>query len=138
LLIDRRFSVAGERTRPPQLMDELAQYMYMRRKRNWDQLTQAGGFTTDANRIINEFFETRSQSRHEAVSNCIRMFNRLSEECINPAEARLMVTDKMFRNLLKMYAEYQSMLRPADGVSRVDFSLIQQEALRVLHACPVS
>lgn len=138
LLIDRRFSIAGERRRPPQLMDELAQYMYLRRKRNWDQLAQAGGFTKDANRLINEFFETRSQSRHEAVSNCMRLFNRLSEECIDPSAARRMVSDKTFRNLLKMYAEYQSMLRPVEGVSRVDFSLIQQEALRVLHACPGS
>ena len=52
LLIDRRFSIAGERRRPPQLMDELAQYMYLRRKRNWDQLTQAGGFTKDGSSTI--------------------------------------------------------------------------------------
>jgi DNA helicase II / ATP-dependent DNA helicase PcrA len=138
LLNDRRFSSARQRQRTPHLMDELAQYMFLRRKRNWEGLTQTAGIGSNANRIINEFFQTSSQSRHEAVSNCIRLFNRLSEECIDPKEAQRKVRDGTFRQLLKMYAEYQGILDPEEGIARVDFSLIQQKALQVLDAIPSS
>jgi len=55
-LADRRFSAGRQRQRPPVLLDELAQYMFIRRRRNWDALLAAAGIGSNANRTINEWF----------------------------------------------------------------------------------
>src|SRR5204862_7431806 len=49
LLLDRRISAHRSRSRSPILLDELDQYMFVRRRRNWDAILQATGFRSPAN-----------------------------------------------------------------------------------------
>ena len=74
LLADRRFSPDHQRTRPPVLMDDLEQYLYVYRDKRWKALLAAAGVGAGANKAINSFFSkftkrpSNSTSRHEAVA----------------------------------------------------------------------
>lgn len=131
ILTDRRFT--PERSRPiaPLLMDELSQYLYLYKRNQWTTLTCNSGLKQNANRFINDCFGDNSNSRHNAVSNAISFFNRLSEECIDPACIRRTLRDKGLRQLLELYTTYRQSLE--DGrMLRTDFSLLQQKALHRL------
>jgi DNA helicase-2/ATP-dependent DNA helicase PcrA len=137
ILIDRNFSKEKHRMRPPIVLDESRQYFHVYRKRFWNEMIRSSGFTdTDsANTEINEFFERPGLSRHNAVTNCIAFFNRLSEEVIDPTDYK--VKDSTFRKLLKMYEYYLNSLR-GQAVKRTDLSLLQQEALETIKDNPGS
>ena len=145
LLTDRRFSPRRQRAKSPLLMDDLGQYLYLYRRRRWEAVLEQAGFGDgeSANREINAYFArlqsrtSESPSRHDAVSNCIQLFNRLSEECIDPKEVRRRAKDATFRKLLDLYQAYRVSLSN-DGVPLTDFPLIQQEALARLHAAAES
>ncbi len=77
ILADRRFYPGRQRGRAPLLLDELDQYLHLHRRRTWKELTALAGFAADPEQMINSVFGSTSQSRHEAVSNCIALFNRL-------------------------------------------------------------
>jgi len=142
LVADRRFSPHRERTRPPLLMDDLGQYLYLYRRRRWAGLLEEVGFGDTANEEINAYFarvqnpssKSQSPSRHEAVPNCINLFNRLSEECIDPREVRRRAKDPTFRKLLDLYEAYRKSLSNDGGVHLTDFPLVQQEAIAGLDA----
>jgi DNA helicase-2/ATP-dependent DNA helicase PcrA len=133
LITDRRFSPGRVRPHAPVLMDELDQYLHLYRQGQWRALTAAAGLETDANRTINGLFGYPSVSRHQAVSNCISFFNRLSEECIEPDEARSKIRDRDLRKLVDLYEAYKTSLDSSDGrPPQTDFALSQQKALEVL------
>ncbi len=137
ILADRRFYPGHQRGRAPFLFDELDQYLHLHRRRTWRELTALAGFAVDPEQTINGVFGYTSQSRHEAVSNCIALFNRLSEECVDPIRAAAMVQNPTFRMLIAMYDHYQQSLKNG-GLPRTDFALLQQHAMRVLEGSEAS
>jgi DNA helicase-2/ATP-dependent DNA helicase PcrA len=88
--------------------------------------------------VINSVFGKDSTSKHHAVTHCTQFFNRLSEECIEPETLIPKIKDPALVQVVRMYALYRSSLRPDDAPARTDFSLLQQDALRVLEAFPGS
>lgn len=145
----RRFTYDRHRNRPPSLMDELAQYFHISKHRNWRSLVEQAGLGDDANLVINTIFGESYQSKHVAVNHCISVFNRFSEECIDPDQALDQLrngavtlpsninADQM-EILLKLYAAYKRSLFTESGARQTDFSLLQQEAYRVLESFPNS
>ena len=121
ILADRRFSRGRMRPGNIGLVDELDQYFIVLDR--WKELTDAGGFEREANETISEYVTGRpSKSRHGAVAAAISVFNRFSEECLEPGRAARTTRDPVLRKLLRMYGAYREL-----GVT--DLSLLQQAAL---------
>ena len=85
LLSDRRFSEGRLRPRAPRLLDDLDQYFFLYRRRTWANLLESVGLDVDdeGSRQVARIFGKDYDSRHEAATGCISIFNRLSEECIS-------------------------------------------------------
>ncbi|MEI7989502.1 MAG: ATP-dependent helicase [Chloroflexota bacterium] len=149
ILTDRRhFDLDRHRHRPPQLLDELGQYFHLSRNRHWAAITQGAGLDENANEMINSIWESQSQSKHQAINNCRTIFNRFSEECINPEQAlarlekadpaieehyqHFGLTSQQVALLLRLYAAYQNSLQVNPQIRLTDFALLQQEAFKVL------
>jgi DNA helicase-2/ATP-dependent DNA helicase PcrA len=131
LVTDRDFQPGRRRGRAPVLLDELDQFLFVSRRGFWQSLLDACGLSEDtASRRINSIFGDSSASRYLACTNAIAMFNRLSEECIEPPAT---AADPDTNALLRMYGRYREHLR-AGRVLLTDFSLLQHEALRTLEA----
>jgi DNA helicase-2/ATP-dependent DNA helicase PcrA len=131
---DRQFTRRGIRPEEPHLLDELAQYFYVYRTK-WDELTEGVEVEGGVNRFVNSYFG-RSQnnvSKHEAVGNCIAVFNRFSEECFKPPKCLGRCKDECLSNFLELYAGYLRVLKN-ETVPYTDFSLLQQEALEVINS----
>jgi DNA helicase-2/ATP-dependent DNA helicase PcrA len=131
LIQDRRFSADGSRRSSPVLMDELGQYFRLYNRRSWKELLEVGGFPDEetAQRAINRYLDGRNlYSRHEAVVNCMKLFNRFSEECLDPEKVGQNGEPEL-EALLKMYRHYLNGLQSNPRVPVVDFSLLQQQAL---------
>lgn len=133
---DRRFTVDGNRSRPPILLDELSQYFKIYNKRFWKELLTAGGYFNGSDpdkeeeiaqrEITNYLFGRDYYSRHLAVTQVIKLFNRFSEENLNPSSVK---TDhEILAKLLKMYAFYCESHKKGERIETVDFSLLQQKA----------
>lgn len=148
----RRFFSDHHRRQAPILLDELGQYFHLYNSRNWEIITRQAGLdpsdplTTAA--IINAIFDHKSQSKHQAVVNCLAAFNRFSEELIEPEQAisqlpskveeleRLSLEQNDIELLLDLYAAYRDSLRQG-GVTRLtDFALLQREAYQILSNSP--
>jgi len=135
VLLDRAFSDASERQVPPRVLDELGQYLYIYNQRFWTAMVEAVGLenSLDTNRMINAFLGTPQQahagSRHTAVVNTLSLFNRLSEELVNPEE--LKSDDELLGRLYRMYAYYIHSLK-SNPVVHTDLSLLQADALRLV------
>lgn len=137
ILVDssRRFS-DGERGRAPILLDELSQYFKLYNKAFWIELLTVGDFykgvdpdqeQTDAQEFITEYLGTRKKySRHEAVNCIIKLFNRFSEENLDPDKVE--TEDETLKRFLKMYAHYCKSHFKTEKIQTVDFSLLQQKA----------
>lgn len=144
ILIDssRRFSDGGIRGRAPILLDELSQYFKVYNKKFWIELLTVGDFYTGENpeeelraaqSEITLFLSNKnSNSRHEAVNAIIKLFNRFSEENIDPE--KVVTSDKKYRRLLKMYLFYCKSHIKTDKIHTVDFSLLQQRAFNKIIA----
>lgn len=143
----RRFSVDRERVRPPRLLDELGQYFHLYKNRNWQELAIAVGLGEEAlNSQVNRIFGRDSLSKHNAVTNCISFFNRLSEECIDAETELAAIAAGQYDEylyardadpehlalLIRLYAAYRNSLVNPSGFDSTDFSLVQQEAYNVL------
>lgn len=138
ILVDstRRFSDGGVRGRAPILLDELSQYFKLYKKAFWIELLTVGDFykgvdpeqeQTDAQEFITDYLGSRKKySRHEAVNCIIKLFNRFSEENLNPATVK--TDDELLQRFLKMYAYYCNSHKKTDKIQTVDFSLLQQKA----------
>jgi len=133
LIADRRFYPNRHRGRVPSLLDELAQYFYVYKNRMWAELTQVAGLEDQANlKITSLFGGNGSLSKYLAVTNSLMLFNRLSEECIDPQVAIQQTPEPTLKAMLEMYAIYEHSLGSARGTALTDFSLLQQKALQVL------
>lgn len=134
---DRRFSKDGNRSRPPILMDELSQYFKVYKRSYWRELLTAGGYYEGkdpdkeeelAQREITEYlFGREVYSRHLAATNVIKLFNRFSEENLDPTSVGK-TKDKTLSKLLKMYSFYMESHKKGERIETVDFSLLQQKA----------
>jgi len=139
LLTDRRrFFADRHRPRPPALLDDLGQYFHFNGA--WEQIvTFAGLHSSDAAEKINAIFNGQhpSPSRHRAIENLRRVFNRFSEELLDPEDIRARMKALSWEEfsqsdvelLLKLYEGYR---RALDERRVTDFALLQQEAYRVL------
>jgi len=131
MLVERDFQPDRRRARAPTLLDELDQYLLVNQSRTWQQLLDAGGFDkSEAHGLINAYFGNASRAKHHAASNCMALFNRLSEECIDPSKIDTSKDPDLAR-LVRMYARYLALLR-GDARKLTDFSLLQQDALSLL------
>lgn len=133
LITDRRFSEAGARKHPPVLMDSLSQYFKIYNKKFWEELWTAGGFKDEetAHHTITKYFlDKEINSRHAAVTECIALFNRFSEENLDPSSIK--TNDATLKGLLKMYQHYTGSLQINTYTKEVDFSLLQQEAFNTI------
>ena len=134
LLTDRRFYPNRLAERPPTLVDELTQYFLLYRKSRWTALTDGLDLGEEPFLTINTLFGKQSRSRHESVMNCLSLFNRLSEECLGPADwsgkTFEMADAETFKTLLTCCERYRAGLALPPG--KTDFALLQQEALRVV------
>lgn len=131
LLLDRRISRNRSRSKSPVLLDELDQYLFVRRRRNWDAILQATGFNSSIDLLA--AFRDPGRSRHKAISHLLGFFNRLSEEMVEPTDARRRTRDKTLRSLLDGYETYRGLLRGNGGVSYTDLSLLQAVTVEHLH-----
>lgn len=138
ILIDsnRRFADGGVRGRAPILLDELSQYFKVYQKSFWIELLTVGGFykgddpeteQTEAQKFITKYLGQREKySRHEAATCIIKLFNRFSEENIDPNTIK--AENEIVQRFLKMYDYYCNSLQVTEKISTVDFSLLQQRA----------
>lgn len=133
IITDRRFSPNKERVRPPIIKDQLDQYFLLYDKTTWIHLLKEAGFPIDedgqyTHQEITQYFSGRpSGSKHAAVLEVQALFNRFSEEDLNPFITK--AKDATLKKLLKMYAAY---LNHLDGTKEVDLSLLQQSAYKSL------
>jgi DNA helicase-2/ATP-dependent DNA helicase PcrA len=131
---DRKFSEQGARRNTLKVMDELDQYLHLYQRNNWVELIGVGGYDSEeeAQRSINVFFGSGNRSsRHEAVRNVIKLFNRFSEEHFDEAKAKS--KDKDVEGLIKMYTHYLDRLgKMHPRISIVDLSLLQVEAFKAI------
>jgi DNA helicase-2/ATP-dependent DNA helicase PcrA len=127
LITDRRLSEDRSRTRAPILLDELGQYFFLSSNQFWRDATAALGLPEDIFETINIYFGKKSSSKHNAVTNCIALFNRFSEEKISPHAAEAKAGDEILEMLARIYGYYLERLGDG-GRQRVDFSLLQQSA----------
>jgi DNA helicase-2/ATP-dependent DNA helicase PcrA len=139
LLGDRRFSQGGTRRIVPRLMDQLGQYFYLNRQ-VWTGLMEHGDFIRheeygsfhEGHQFINGYLDPREEpygSRHLAVQNAQRIFNRFSEEMVAHREVVSLTQED--ERMLRLYDYYRSGLNEAYA-ARTDFSLLQNSLLSVL------
>ena len=131
---DRVFSNEGTRSKAPILLDSLAQYFKIYRRPFWRELLNAGGYLVSENieddeeyaqREINTYFLGQDYySRHHAAANIISIFNRFSEENLDPLTQK--TDDEVLGKILKMYAYYCES-HQGEKIDTVDFSLLQQK-----------
>lgn len=128
ILIDRRFAVNQERTLRPIVLDDLGQYFFIRSNMN-DLLEAMSGEIEDINRLFADK-DYVSTSKHIALQNCISLFNRFSEECLEPLDI-YDEADDFLKPVIKMYATYLNKLNH-QSIVQTDFSLLQTKAFDAL------
>lgn len=142
---DRRFAAAGERGRAPIVLDELSQYFKVYNRVYWIEMLTAAGYHPGvdseaeqqaAQEQINAWFGHKAYSRHVAVVNVIRLFNRFSEENLDPTGVK--TEDDVLKKLLKMYEFYQQSHWRTEQIQTADFSRIQQLAFQKIADSPSS
>lgn len=152
----RRFGFHQQHASTPGLMDELGQYFHIAQYGNWERICQPiqNDEVQDVNAAVNQLFGSPKTAKHAAITGCIAFFNRLSEECIDPQQAlaKLAEADQVLaayldeqgiaqpnlEQLLRMYACYLESLRMGERLRKTDFSLLQQEAFRLIADRPQS
>ena len=141
ILVDKTFSVNRERRHAPVLLDELRQYFKVHKKKNWTRLYKSAGFAgaEDANIQINQYFGNLThgqprKSRHDAAISVIGLFNRFTEESINPLKRG--TENRILQKLLDMYQAYLDMLSENPLQKYVDLSMLQKAAYEQIEAFP--
>ena len=134
IIQDRRFAENMERRPSHSLLDELGQYFFLYDKRNWQELTSLLGKEDleHTHKHIDGYFGGQSGSKHNAVGRCIALFNRFSEECLDPRQIK--TKNRAQRELLALYQRYLDLLAQ-EASPTVDFSLIQKSAYDVISSC---
>jgi len=130
---DRRFFAHRQRGRVPAVLDELDQYFHLNNNKRWSGLTSAAGLADTPEQKINLLMSGKaSLSKYAAVTSCLSLFNRFSEECLDPVPAKSRTDDSTLQALLEMYRGYQQSLALSERIPQTDLSLLQQRALQVV------
>lgn len=133
LLQDRSLVVDRGRSTAPAVLDELDQYFTLAQGSFWSAAKALLAFEGEVpafRETVNANFEQpASASRHKAVVNLQSLFNRLSEEDLDPKEI-LEKAPEEYASLFRLYQLYRDRL----GKNRVDLSLLQRAAYRALLA----
>lgn len=133
VLQDRSLVVDRERSTSPAVLDELDQYFTLAQGSFWTAAKALLGFEGELpafRESVNGHFEPPgSASRHKAVVNLQSLFNRLSEEDLDP-KTILETASTEHAALFRLYQLYRDRL----GKNRVDLSLLQRAAYRALLA----
>jgi len=130
ILTDRRFMRLRRKADPVSVMDALEQYFYFKNNRNWNQLVKSVELS---DLEINTFFDGKAPeyaNKHRAILEVIALFNRFSEENLNPDDAITKAHDDTLRKLLYMYKEYLYLIGHNGQLKKSDLSLIQVIAYR--------
>jgi DNA helicase-2/ATP-dependent DNA helicase PcrA len=144
MIADRRFSSGGSRFAIPRLMDSLDQYFHVGRNL-WEELMQLGEFEFNedyhsynhGHLFVNQYvMEKELGGKHLAVTNLINAFNRFSEESFSTRLIQLELEEED-QKMLSLYQRYCEDLQ-GEVASKVDFALLQHQALQVLEANPAS
>ena len=141
LLTDRRLRPGRKKGDSVKLIDAVEQYFFVKRNSNWGRLMESIGCTVDDCTWVNDFFQKSKATypnKHNAVRACIALFNRFSEERIDPIQAieqlDLTEADDLYW-MLSLYKEYLDLLadqRP----EYCDLALIQEKALQLVETNP--
>jgi len=133
ILQDRALVADRERTTAPAVLDELDQYFMLAQGSFWSSARALLGFDGEVPALretLNAKFDPRgSASRHKAVVNLQSLFNRLSEEDIDPQDILAKAPEEHVP-LFRLYELYRDRL----GEKRVDLSLLQRAAYQALLA----
>jgi len=133
LLQDRSLVADRDRSTTPAVLDELDQYFTLSQGSFWStakELVEFEGELPAFREAVNANFDPPgSASRHKAVLNLQGLFNRLSEEDLDP-ETVLQMAPQEYASLFRLYGLYRERL----GKNRVDLSLLQRAAYRALLA----
>ncbi len=133
LLQDRSLVVDRERSTAPAVLDALDQYFTLAQGSFWSAAQALLAFEGELpafRETVNANFEPpASASRHKAVVNLQSLFNRFSEEDLDPKEI-LEKAPAEYASLFRLYQLYRDRL----AKSRVDLSLLQRAAYRALIA----
>lgn len=133
LLQDRTLVADRERSSAPAVLDELDQYFTLAQGSFWSEAIKQLGFEGEVpafrETLSAQFDPPASASRHKAVVNLQSLFNRLSEEDLDPKEI-LEKAPAEYASLFRLYQLYRDRL----GKNRVDLSLLQRAAYRALLA----
>jgi DNA helicase-2/ATP-dependent DNA helicase PcrA len=130
---DRRFYENRKRNRPVKTIDQLDQYFFIKRHSVWNRLLDAASI----NEIeINGYFqktEAKFPNKHNAMMECISLFNRFSEERLD-IENSISQTDSedTLQGILLMYKEYRKVLKEHNTYEMCDLSLLQNKALEII------
>jgi len=137
LITDRRFFAHRQRGRVPAVRDELDQYFHLNNNKRWNALTSAAGLADSPEEKINLLMSGKaSLSKYAAVTNCLSLFNRFSEECLDPISAKSRANDSTLQAVLEMYRGYLQSLAESQKIPQSDLSLLQQKALQVVAEGP--
>ena len=133
LLQDRSLVVNRERSDAPAVLDQLDQYFTLAQGSFWAAAKTLLAFEGEMpafRETVNANFEPpATASRHRAVVNLQSLFNRLSEEDLDP-KVILEKAPEASAALFHIYELYRDRL----GKNRVDLSLLQRAAYRALLA----
>ena len=131
LIRDRQLSAGRSRVVAPAVVDALDQYFLVAAGGFWraagERLAHEGDLAVLRERLNAGFEDGATPSKHKAVSNLLALFNRFSEENLQPADLLARVGDDD-RQLVQLYALYRERL----GAKRVDLALLQQAAFAAL------
>ena len=138
LLSDRRFSENRRRTGAVKLMDALEQYFFIKRHRIWNRLLEAA----DIEEIeVNAYLQKKRpeySNKHKAITECISLFNRFSEERLNIKDALQKTkesedqSDSVLHAIILMYQEYRKCLVEESDIELSDLALIQEKAIELI------
>lgn len=138
LLSDRRFSENRRRTGAVKLMDALEQYFFIKKNKIWTRLLEAGGIEEIE---VHAYFQKKRpeySNKHKAITECIALFNRLSEERLDIQDAlkRTLESedpdDEVLHAIILMYQEYRKCLIEESDIELSDLALIQEKAIELI------
>jgi DNA helicase-2/ATP-dependent DNA helicase PcrA len=113
-------------------------YYHMYNSRFWSDAASELSLPDDINKQINQYMnKNHTLSKHKAVENCIQLFNRFSEEELDPVRIVKSSCDAELKLMAKIYSYYLKSLHTGNR-RHVDFSLLQQEGHKILMENPSS
>lgn len=130
LLEDRRFTAGRRRADVPHILDAVQQYFHLAEPTFWRAVCERLGTDEGALRSLigDRLGDNRGVSnKHQAVSALISLFNRLSEEDLDPVDLLAQCDDEDVRTLFELYDCYLESLEGAQ-----DLSLLQRAAYRAV------